>query len=288
MLLSPFADEHAFFGARLSPQERTQLQSRQQQREQERQVAAELLQAQHARLAELQAQHTTDATREALEHAITECEAQSKQLSEQLGGHRAALARDNALRVSQQQLLEQITAQAGESDIWQRLDALVGSAKGDKFRKFAQGLTLDHLLTLANRQLERLHGRYVLRRKSSGELELEIVDQWQADAARDTRTLSGGESFLVSLALALALSDLVSHRTSIDSLFLDEGFGTLDAETLDVALNALDTLNSSGKMVGIISHVEGLKDRIATQIRVEKGGGIGYSRLRVLSSLHDC
>ena len=81
---------------------------------------------------------------------------------------------------------------------------------------------------LANRQLERLHGRYQLRRKASGELEMEVLDTWQADVARDTRTLSGGESFLVSLALALALSDLVSHKTSIDSLFLDEGFGTLD------------------------------------------------------------
>jgi DNA repair protein SbcC/Rad50 len=99
--------------------------------------------------------------------------------------------------------------------------------------------------------------------------------------SRDTRTLSGGESFLVSLALALALSDLVSHKTSIDSLFLDEGFGTLDGDTLEVALDALDSLNASGKMIGVISHVEALKERIATQIRIEKGGGVGHSRLLV-------
>ena len=127
--------------------------------------------------------------------------------------------------------------------------------------------------------LERLHGRYVLRRKSSGELELEIVDQWQADASRDTRTLSGGESFLVSLSLALALSDLVSHKTSIDSLFLDEGFGTLDGDTLETALAALDSLNASGKMIGIISHVEALKERIPVQIHVDKAGGVGHSKL---------
>ncbi|QIL70101.1 AAA family ATPase [Diaphorobacter sp. HDW4B] len=278
---SPFADEDAFFNARMSAEERSQLQSRKQQREQERQVASELLQTQQAKLVELQARNATDASRETLEQGIAQFEAESTQFNQQLGGKLATIERDNALRGSQQELLQQIAAQASESDVWQRLDALVGSSKGDKFRKFAQGLTLDHLLTLANRQLERLHGRYVLRRKSSGELELEIVDQWQADASRDTRTLSGGESFLVSLALALALSDLVSHKTSIDSLFLDEGFGTLDAETLDVALNALDTLNASGKMVGIISHVEGLKDRIATQIRVEKGGGVGHSRLSI-------
>ncbi|MBF5003883.1 AAA family ATPase [Diaphorobacter caeni] len=281
MQRSPFADEAAFFDARLAPEERNQLQTAKQRREQERQVAAELLHTQQTQLTALQARNATEASREALEQDIARMETESTGLSQQLGGRLATLERDNALRGSQQELLALISSQAGESDTWQRLDALVGSAKGDKFRKFAQGLTLDHLLTLANRQLERLHGRYLLRRKSSGELELEIVDQWQADAARDTRTLSGGESFLVSLALALALSDLVSHRTSIDSLFLDEGFGTLDAETLDVALNALDTLNASGKMVGIISHVEGLKDRIATQIRVEKGGGVGHSRLSI-------
>ena len=93
--------------------------------------------------------------------------------------------------------------------------------------------------------------------------------------------MSGGESFLVSLALALALSDLVSHKTSIDSLFLDEGFGTLDADTLEIALTALDSLNASGKMIGIISHVEGLKERIPAQIKVDKGGSVGHSRLSV-------
>ncbi len=108
------------------------------------------------------------------------------------------------------------------------------------------------------------------------------MDSWQGDVTRDTRTLSGGESFLVSLALALALSDLVSHKVSIDSLFLDEGFGTLDGETLETALAALDTLNARGKMIGIISHVEALKERIPTQIRVDKGGGVGHSRLHIV------
>lgn len=101
----------------------------------------------------------------------------------------------------------------------------------------------------------------------------------QADAVRDTRTLSGGESFLVSLALALALSDLVSHKTRIDSLFLDEGFGTLDSETLDTALDALDALNASGKTIGVISHVEAMKERIPVQIKVKKINGLGYSKL---------
>lgn len=157
---------------------------------------------------------------------------------------------------------------------WGYLNALIGSKEGDKFRKFAQGLTLDNLVWLANHQLTRLHGRYLLQRKASDALELEVVDTWQADAVRDTRTLSGGESFLVSLALALALSDLVSHKTRIDSLFLDEGFGTLDSETLDAALDALDALNASGKTIGVISHVEAMKERIPVQIKVKKSMGL--------------
>jgi exonuclease SbcC len=132
---------------------------------------------------------------------------------------------------------------------------------------------------LANRQLDRLHGRYLLQRKQSEALELQVLDTWQGDNVRDTKTLSGGEGFLVSLALALALSDLVSHKTSIESLFLDEGFGTLDSETLDTALNALDQLNASGKMIGVISHIEAMKERIPVQIKVQKMNGLGISRL---------
>ncbi len=141
-----------------------------------------------------------------------------------------------------------------------------------------RGLTLDNLVHLANQQLTRLHGRYLLQRKASEALEVEVVDTWQADAVRDTRTLSGGESFLVSLALALALSDLVSHKTRIDSLFLDEGFGTLDSETLDTALDALDALNASGKTIGVISHVEAMKERIPVQIKVKKINGSGLQQ----------
>jgi DNA repair protein SbcC/Rad50 len=278
---SPFADQPAFLAALLPAEERKQLQTLKQQREQERETAGALLQSARARLASLQTTVQTEATLEALEAQLETVEKESAALNERLGHQRGLLTRDAQQRESQRALFQQIDAQTRDADLWQRLDALIGSAKGDKFRRFAQGLTLDHLLALANRHLDRLHARYLLRRKSTGELELEIVDGWQADATRDTRTLSGGESFLVSLALALALSDLVSHKTSIDSLFLDEGFGTLDGDTLEIALDALDTLNASGKMIGVISHVEGLKERIATQIRVEKGGGIGHSRLAI-------
>ncbi|WP_322045567.1 AAA family ATPase [Paraburkholderia sp. J67] len=279
---SPFADAERFLAALLPAEERKRLQALKQQREQDKQTATALLQGARDKLARLQAVESpvqTDATLEALDAQLVALDKESATLNERLGHQRGVLTRDAQQRGSQRALFEQIEAQTHDADLWQRLDSLIGSARGDKFRRFAQGLTLDHLLALANRHLDRLHARYLLRRKSTGELELEIVDGWQADATRDTRTLSGGESFLVSLALALALSDLVSHKTSIDSLFLDEGFGTLDGDTLEIALDALDTLNASGKMIGVISHVEGLKERIATQIRVEKGGGIGHSRL---------
>jgi DNA repair protein SbcC/Rad50 len=276
---SPFADSSAYEAALLSAADRQRLIGLKESLQTAHQQAMALLQAARDRQTQLEEQALTALSLEDLVAQLAALETQRNTLSEQMGAQRALLAKDEQHRQSQQALFEQISLQTTETDIWQRLDSLVGSAKGDKYRKFAQGLTLDHLLHLANRHLARLHGRYLLRRKQTGELELDIIDGWQGDVARDTRTLSGGESFLVSLALALALSDLVSNKTSIDSLFLDEGFGTLDGDTLDIALTALDTLNASGKMIGVISHVESLKERISAQIKVEKGGGIGHSRL---------
>lgn len=276
---SPFADTEAYAMALLPPAEEQRLAALREQLDNALQRSTALHAQALARLEQLQDQALTDEAPDAIAERVRTLEAERAHLSEHIGACRARLLDDEQRRQGQQALLLQIEAQARDCDLWQRLDALIGSARGDKYRRFAQGLTLDHLLHLANRHLGRLHGRYLLRRKPAGELELDIVDSWQGDVARDTRTLSGGEAFLVSLALALALSDLVSNKTSIDSLFLDEGFGTLDGDTLEVALSALDALNASGKMIGIISHVEALKERIPAQIRVEKGGGIGHSRL---------
>ncbi|MDD3352032.1 AAA family ATPase [Zoogloea sp.] len=276
---SPFQGEAAFLAALLPDTESTRLQALRDEMEHQLTRARTMHEETHRRHAVLAAEARTASRREELDSEVSALEQGQATLLETLGRDRGLLESDALRRTSQQALLVEIETRSEDADHWQRLDSLIGSARGDKFRRFAQGLTLDHLLQLANRHLARLHGRYLLRRKTDGELEMDIVDSWQGDTARDTRTLSGGESFLVSLALALALSDLVSHKTSIDSLFLDEGFGTLDGETLDVALDALDTLNASGKMIGIISHVEGLKERIPAQIRVTKGGGVGHSRI---------
>lgn len=168
------------------------------------------------------------------------------------------------------------------SKVWVKLNEMIGSATGDKFAKFAQGITLDQLIYLANKHLEILSPRYELQRATDSNklLDIEIIDGFQGDVVRGVNTLSGGESFIVSLSLALGLSSLASQKISIDSLFLDEGFGTLDSDSLELALNALNQLQSSGKMVGVISHVEALKERIPLQIKVEpKGDGTSVLNL---------
>nr|WP_261817330.1 AAA family ATPase [Vibrio gallicus] len=214
-----------------------------------------------------------------VEAALSLSKAQQADLLHQLGEITGRLNLDIQNRANQQHLFEQIRSAQASYDDMAYLNALIGSQKGDKFRKFAQGLTLENLVYLANKHLKRLHGRYELKRNLEDGLALQVMDLWQGDVVRDTKTLSGGESFLVSLSLALSLSDLVSHKTSIDSLFLDEGFGTLDPETLDLALDALDTLNATGKMIGVISHVSALKERVPVQIKVSKKVGLGESRL---------
>jgi len=278
-----FADEASLRAALLDEQIALQLRQQLQQLDQQ-------CQQHQARLADLcqrlsvHQQAKPDAMPESAEALVQQLEQLRLALRDnasQQGQIQQQLHSDASLRVRQQSLMTQIEQDGVVLAQWSRLNDLIGSATGDKFRRFAQGLTLDHLVALANRQLDRLHGRYLLQRRAQDLLELDVVDTWQADAARDTRTLSGGESFLVSLALALALSDLVSHKTRIESLFLDEGFGTLDAQTLDTALDALDALNASGKTIGVISHVEAMKERIPVQIKVRKMNGLGYSQLEL-------
>lgn len=278
-----FADEASLRAALLDEQTAVQLRQQLQQLDQQ-------CQQQQARLADLRQrlslhQQAKPAampeSAEALAQQLEQLRLALRDNASQQGQIQQQLQSDASLRVRQQSLMTKIEQDGVTLAQWSLLNDLIGSASGDKFRRFAQGLTLDHLVALANRQLDRLHGRYLLQRRAQDLLELDVVDTWQADAARDTRTLSGGESFLVSLALALALSDLVSHKTRIESLFLDEGFGTLDAQTLDTALDALDALNASGKTIGVISHVEAMKERIPVQIKVRKMNGLGYSQLEL-------
>lgn len=180
------------------------------------------------------------------------------------------LRRDGAQRVEHQSKTSQIADQERDLESWRILKDLIGSHDGAKFRRFAQGVSLDILTHHANRHLRKLSQRYLLQRQKNNELALEIVDLDQAGTTRPMASLSGGETFLVSLALALGLSDLAGRNVQIDSLFIDEGFGSLDSDALDAAISTLEALHQDNKTIGIISHVELLKERISTKIVVRK------------------
>ncbi|OEF23157.1 SbcC/MukB-like Walker B domain-containing protein [Vibrio rumoiensis] len=293
---SPFEDQGAFEAALISEEERQKLILLQQGISRQLERTQALLESANIQWQHIQQHEKATAWQQIEADTVLKNQQELAQTLDQntyrVGQIEHELNLNTQRLDGQKALFEQIENLRSQYDDWQYLHALIGSKSGDKFRKFAQGLTLDNLVYLANNQLSNLHGRYLLQRSglqdqeategaviSASGLELSVVDTWQGDAIRDTKTLSGGESFLVSLALALALSDLVSHKTSIDSLFLDEGFGTLDADTLDMALNALDNLNASGKMIGVISHIDAMKERIPVQIKVHKKNGLGISEL---------
>ncbi len=172
----------------------------------------------------------------------------------------------------------------GESRKYNLLNELIGDAKGAKFSNYAQELTLSRLLSIANARLEGMNDRYILKHDLDGE-DLLVIDQYQGNSVRAVKTLSGGETFIISLALALSLSDLASKNVRLESLFIDEGFGTLDPETLDMALSTLEKLqDESGKTIGVISHVAALKERIQTQIKINKNAQ-GHSEIEIIPNM---
>ena len=134
---------------------------------------------------------------------------------------------------------------------------------------------------MANKRLSKLTDRYLLA-YADIESDLTVSDLYQGSITRSVKTLSGGESFIVSLALALSLADMASKNVKLECLFIDEGFGTLDAETLETALETLEKLQSeTSRTIGVISHVDSLKERISTQVRVQKNN-LGHSVISVV------
>lgn len=223
--------------------------------------------------------------------ALPELERLKKELDETIsaahqetGTLKARLDQDAKNQQKFASLGEKINAQEKEYLRWEALNNLIGDARGAKFSKFAQQLTLIQLLTKANQHLQKLTDRYIVINENMGDNdELFVIDTYHGDEKRSVKTLSGGESFLVSLALALGLSDLAGNKTRIGSLFIDEGFGSLDQETLDTALSTLEKLqHETNRTIGIISHVEALKERITTQIELTKDA-MGSSMLRIKS-----
>ena len=195
-----------------------------------------------------------------------------------------AFRKDKEIKDRNQETYKKIDAQDKICKVWKELFKIIGNSK-DAFNVYVQRLTLKHLLDLANVHLYQLNKRYSLKMEDSykpkEELNFNLIDHYQTDQARLVDTSSGGEKFIISLALALGLSDLASKNVKIDSLFIDEGFGTLDSNTLETVISTLETLQSQGKMIGIISHVENLKERIPTQIQITKKSN-GVSKVNII------
>jgi exonuclease SbcC len=233
-------------------------------------------------LEEALAERLTENHKGELEKEVQQSEENLQEIQQGIGAMKQKLEDNEKRREEATQLHLQVEQQNKETHRWKSLYDLIGSGDGKKFRIFAQSLTLQKLVHLANGHLQNLSGRYLIVKRTGEDLELDIVDTYQADNVRSMNTLSGGESFLVSLALALGLSDLAGRDANIRSLFIDEGFGTLDDQTLDLAIGTLENLQSKGKIIGIISHVKELKERIATQVRVVKKGN-GVSEVEVVA-----
>ncbi|RJF96065.1 AAA family ATPase [Noviherbaspirillum saxi] len=232
---------------------------------------AVLQERQERRAAHEQARPSTESI-EGLQDAMATLRTELDGSAARMAELKLAIADDDARRLRSAAMRDELERQQASTRLWSQLGELIGSADGKKFRNYAQQFTLDVLLGYANRHLAELARRYRLERIANT-LALMVVDQDMGEEVRSVHSLSGGESFLVSLALALGLASLSSNRVRVESLFIDEGFGSLDADTLSVAMQALDGLQSMGRKVGVISHVQEMTERIATKIIVRRVAG---------------
>ncbi len=214
------------------------------------------------------AKNTTDLPLSELKAEHSNIENMLKILREEIGAVNQRLSDNEEKKKESAILLNQLNLQQQEVSKWAKLNGLIGSQDGQKYSKFAQGITFEIMVANANKQLNKLNNRYILIRDMTEALELKVIDNFHGGEIRSTKNLSGGESFIVSLSLALGLSQMASKNVRIDSLFLDEGFGTLDEDALEMALETLAELQQDGKIIGIISHIPALKERISTQIIV--------------------
>jgi len=265
-----FTTESDFVMARLPIDERNNLR-------QQAEMLSNIATGIKAKLEELKIKLETEEAKNLTQESTEELQKQAATFAEEInslisrnGAITNTLNTDKSNREQYSELLNTMELQKAEQQKWAHLDNSIGSADGKKFRRFAQGLTFEIMVRAANQQLAKLSDRYELMRTIDSPLSLSVIDNYQAGEQRSTKNLSGGESFLVSLSLALGLSHIASKNVRIDSLFLDEGFGTLDEETLEIALNTLASIQQDGKLIGVISHISQMKDRINTKIVVEK------------------
>jgi len=271
---SGFIDEQDFLAARLSEPERRQLADQASQLSDRIAAAAALERQKTEQLATEQQKNITSESNEELTATIQDLQEKYHGMVQEIGAIQQKLDENDERRRLLQEKTDSLNRQQAECARWESLNLLIGSADGKKYRNFVQGLTFDIMIRHANVQLQKLTERYLLIRSEDALLELNVIDNYQAGDIRSTKNLSGGESFIVSLSLALGLAQMASRNIRVDSLFLDEGFGTLDEDALDTALETLANLQHDGKLIGIISHVTAIKDRISAQIKViPKSGG---------------
>ncbi|WP_180022277.1 AAA family ATPase [Acinetobacter sp. YH16044] len=261
--------------------------------EQEQQLKQRVLNAERAYS---DAQAGIQAIQETLkQHLKTQPEIQILQIERVIALNLKALAEQQELRdqlkskldvhfsnlSKQKQFTDQIQQIQSEEHRWNKISSLMGDATGKKFRDLAQQYNLDILIEYANQQLAMLSQRYTLKRLENS-LSLAIVDHDMDGETRSVSSLSGGESFLTALALSLAIASMASGTTKIESLFIDEGFGTLDASSLHMVMNALDQLQNQGRKVVLISHIQEMHERIPVQIQVNPVGA-GASTIQIVS-----
>ncbi|GAB1433056.1 AAA family ATPase [Spirochaetota bacterium] len=292
---SGFADEEQFLIARLEPGQRAGLESKKRQLLERQTRLKARLEDKKAQLAIEQAKMLADQPLAELEGLFANQEQSLKELQADIASLNYKLTENKNAKGQIMERQSELEAQKTLCRRWQALHELIGSADGKKYRNFAQGLSFELMVDQANRQLQKMSERYLLVLDPEQPLELKVMDNYQAGEIRSTKNLSGGESFIVSLALALGLSRMASRKVRVDSLFLDEGFGSLDDEVLDTALESLASLQQDGKLIGVISHVPALKERIGTQIRIvpQSGGkslvsGPGCKSLDTIKEKRPC
>ncbi|WP_201618059.1 AAA family ATPase [Psychrobacter urativorans] len=278
LVQSQFANEANFGNARLPKKERDMLKQRQSSIEQALNHAKMQLNNTQNSLNEQLSNPLTSENLDTLAGRYLQLQADIERRFGEIGAIEQQLKANDEQKGAQTAQNVAIDAQKEKMQVWQQLYDLIGSADGKKYRTFAQGLTFQVMINHANAQLQKMSDRYLLIHDNNNALELNVIDNYQGGDIRSTKNLSGGEGFIISLALALGLSQMASQNIRVDSLFLDEGFGTLDEESLDIALDTLTSLQQEGKLIGIISHVQALKERIMTQIQVKKISG-GFSEI---------
>lgn len=273
-----FESEALWSAARMAPEALKDRQSVHAKAEAEAQRHEANLRDRRTQLAAEEQKAVTSDSVEVLTEKKTADKGRIEEFSQQIGAIAQELKSDEELRSRQKATLDEIARREKDIVVWERLNALIGAYDGKKYREFVQSITFETLIEFANESLVKMTDRYILTSSPNELLAFDVIDNYQGGVVRSSSNLSGGETFIASLALALGLSRMASRNVQVDSLFLDEGFGTLDPEALDNTLGMLSTLNEQGKLIGIISHVGEIRERIPARIDVIPVTG-GVSRL---------